>query len=1444
MSCLAAGAALFLLLRLMIVAEALPAGLPSAPPPTVQLDGNSDGLVDVIILMERAADFSTQARMADVEERRGAIIAQLKAVAEESQTSVLTELHELEKTGRVRHVRSFWIINGVAAAIEPALIPELAALPGVANVVLDARHEAFGDPVNFTANAPDANLYEFAGWSAPPSTGPGQAAHWSIDAIGAPAVWNLLGIDGQGITVAIVDTGVDWQHPALRHNYRGGRGESAVHDGHWYSTVYPTQTVPVDYHGHGTHVAGTAVGHKGIGVAPGADWIAVAIADEHGRIRDSDVHAAFEWLLAPGGDPALAPDVVNNSWGASGNYTAFLDDVRVLEAAGIVAVFAAGNNGPAAGSINAPASYPGAISVAAEDATGAVAWFSSRGPSPLTTEPKPLLSAPGAQILSAYPDNRYALMNGTSMATPHVTGIVAMMLSAEPRLTPNDVQSRLVAAAGHPVHDPDRGWGVVDAYAAIAPLAPAGVVAGHVASASGAIVGATITVTTPAGQEVRLHTDAQGRFEAAALSGSYRLQAEAFGYFSSPPLQIDVTAGHVVARDIQLEPLPAGTLSLQLVHAETGEHLEGDLLILTPAGRKAPDPVWQADGRYAAALPAGSYLIEARVPGFRLAITDVTIAADQTTIINLVQEPGPRLLLIDSGSWQYRSQADYYEQALADNGYFADRWPITNPFTPLPSLQHLAAYDALLWSAPYDSPGYLGANDVITDYLGLGGRLLITGQNVGNYDGADGAMALWWSRHLEADWLADASPDDPLNGAPNTPFAALHLTLNGTDSAGNQTAPDRTAPRAGSLTEPVLIYPDGSAAALMSRRCEPFRLLYFGFGLEGVTGRAQRAALMQASLDALLGPDDPPAALWQPSQVVDFAPSGEELAYTTTLRNLNPVLTTTFAIEAEGGWWPRAILSPTLTIPPCGAANTVLTLQVPPGLPPNESHAITLSARAGTSAVDAYPAGLTFTHKTPGHVLIVDDDRFINAESTYKKTFDQLGIEYDVWETGWPLEQRGSPSAAFLAAYEVVVWFTGYDWFQPLTDEETEALTLYLEQGGRLFLSSQDFLFRHYDSPLTGDYLGVASYQESITPTLVYFDEQLGFSPPLVQGQSLNYGAYQNFSDGLAPTAEARPLVWHNQGAAAGLLNSGMGASGRPWRAVFWALPFETLPSEQHEEAMSTVLGSLSDLGDSNLTVDRRSGPENELRVYKLSVTNQGSETRRVWVTNTLPISLTLHRADDRLNYNRAKHQLVWSGMVAPGEEITLAYTAALSSINGHSRRIDNNAVIAYAPLRAIDSIAPFDHLQITRTATTWIDAPDLTGSTLSAHLAGYMAPSPEGPVAAQLITYTLVMRNNSEIATSPISATLAMPQSLAGIEETLTATQGLLRLEAWRAVWQGSILAGDTVTVSVTLTRTAEAAGNLPAVAYLSDGETTTTLHPVFFNPLPNRMYLPVLGK
>jgi subtilisin family serine protease len=251
---------------------------------------------------------------------------------------------------------------------------------------------------------------------------------------------------GVGSVVGSFDTGVDMDHPDLAPRYRGNHSIS------WFDP-YGEHASPFDPNGHGTHTTGTAVGGdasgSNIGVAPGAQWIAAKAWDDQGVGLASAFHEIFEWFLAPGGDPANAPDVVNASWGffESGCIPEFQADIQALRAAGIFPAFAAGNDGPDPGSVHSPGADPESFAVGATDFFDDIAFFSARGPSPCGGIIKPELSAPGVSILSTLPGGDYLAADGTSMATPHVTGAVAVLRSINPALTVDELEAALTLGA-------------------------------------------------------------------------------------------------------------------------------------------------------------------------------------------------------------------------------------------------------------------------------------------------------------------------------------------------------------------------------------------------------------------------------------------------------------------------------------------------------------------------------------------------------------------------------------------------------------------------------------------------------------------------------------------------------------------------------------------------------------------------------------------------------------------------------------------------------------------------------------------------------------------------------------------------------------------------------------------------------------------------------------
>ncbi len=316
---------------------------------------------------------------------------------------------------------------------------------------------------------------------------------WGIGMIGAPRVWSELGVTGEGIVIGQSDSGVDASHSALTGTYRGN---DSGDDYNWFDPWFG-KVAPYDINGHGTHTLGTALGQDGIGVAPGASWFACAnLVRAFGST--SLYLDCMQFMLAPhpaGGDPLhdgrpdLAADISTNSWGCPPSIEGCDQDTlwqaaAVLRQAGIFFVAAAGNEGPGCDSLETPpGNYDIVFSVGAINAAGDLAEFSSRGPDTQSpdTSSSPELLAPGVDVLSAWPGEQWEFAPGTSMATPHVAGVAALMWSANPNLRGDiDATERILIetakpylgqedGCGLPDEDPDSGagYGIVDAFAAV-----------------------------------------------------------------------------------------------------------------------------------------------------------------------------------------------------------------------------------------------------------------------------------------------------------------------------------------------------------------------------------------------------------------------------------------------------------------------------------------------------------------------------------------------------------------------------------------------------------------------------------------------------------------------------------------------------------------------------------------------------------------------------------------------------------------------------------------------------------------------------------------------------------------------------------------------------------------------------------------------------------------
>lgn len=425
------------------------------------------------------------------EEKANYVYRLLKAHSEQSQAEVREFL-------RLRQIpfKPFLVVNAIATKLTMEEAVELAKTPNVGRIL----YEHAIRPAKTEVAAENVNT----------------VSPWGINHIHSPYAWGL-GFRGQNVVIGGQDTGYDWQHEALKSNYRGWDGVASNHNYSWHDAIHTLDTnltgtnpcgldlrYPCDDGSHGTHTMGTMVGHNSadtIGVAPDAKWIGCRNM-ERGWGKPSTYIECFEWFLAPtdtlnqNPDPSKAPHVINNSWYCSQaegcnptNWMLMETAVNNLRASGVVVVVSAGNSGPRCSSLSeVPAIFEGSFSVGAVAANDTLAQFSSRGPivADGSGRIKPDVSAPGVAVYSSIPGNNYALNSGTSMAGPHVAGVVAILISARPHLSGDvDAIENIIRQSARRRHDGDScnvqanvfpnttyGWGVVDIQAMLQSLPP------------------------------------------------------------------------------------------------------------------------------------------------------------------------------------------------------------------------------------------------------------------------------------------------------------------------------------------------------------------------------------------------------------------------------------------------------------------------------------------------------------------------------------------------------------------------------------------------------------------------------------------------------------------------------------------------------------------------------------------------------------------------------------------------------------------------------------------------------------------------------------------------------------------------------------------------------------------------------------------------------------
>ncbi len=587
---------------------------------------DQSGGTDFFVWMVDQADLSPAARLATKAAKGRYVYAALRETADRSQASLRAYLDQHGVSYQSSYITDAILVHGG----DLTLALSLAARPDVARITAD-------HPVKLPAPEPVSN-------------GPAQVTtvEPNLTFIRADQAW-ALGITGQGSVLAAIDTGIQWNHPALIDHYRGWNGMTADHNYNWWDATGQYPSAPADGNGHGTMVTGVMVGDDGasnqIGVAPGAKMIHCKAISDFGGGTEADFLECFQWILAPwdlaGGNPRpdLAPDALNNSWGGAGGYTGYETSINALQAAGILVEAASGGEGPGCGSVGSPGDYGQILTTGGVDQTGGVlpgvmSAFSARGPSildPLSYVPD--VVAPAIHIRSSYPANSYQVWDGTSLAGPHVTGLVGLIWSANPLLRGNieatvqiidDTAVPLTGqqgshCGGDYITGPNNDWGygTIDALAAVESamyFGNWGNVQGQVQEEGTQSALADVEIQAIGVQEWFIETNSLGLYSMRVPSGTYTMTATHDGYATEIITDVAVISGMVTTQDFGLFPLSV-TISGTVTDANTHQPLEATIEV--SGGLITETTSEGASGFYSFTLTSyRAYTLTAQSPGY------------------------------------------------------------------------------------------------------------------------------------------------------------------------------------------------------------------------------------------------------------------------------------------------------------------------------------------------------------------------------------------------------------------------------------------------------------------------------------------------------------------------------------------------------------------------------------------------------------------------------------------------------------------------------------------------------------------------------------------------------------------------------------------------------------------------------------------------------------
>lgn len=631
--------------------------------------------VSAIVILEspidiRALDDQLHDRKAGRVERYLAVVEAMHYNAEQTQPALRKEFDDAISAGWVKGYTAYWIENLFVIHATKGYLETLRGRADIRYVTENFRAELI-EPIRSEGKQDDnlrGNRNSLDSRTVPPG----------ITAVGAVRVVEELGITGQGVLVGNCDTGVDGNHPALSSRWRGNH---APWYHCWLDNLGTATTFPNDQHYHGTHVMGTITGmaisgsdSTWIGVAPRAEWIANnAINQGAGGDFDNDIIRTFQWFTNPDSNINTmddVPDVVQNSWGVNTDlgYVQCFDYWNTVilncEAAGVVVTWSAGNEGTSG--LRSPAIYSlnetQIFSVGALDATNysapyPIASFSSQGPTPCTpalpNNIKPEISAPGVGIYSAQPGGGYQNLSGTSMAGPHVAGVVALMREACPDCDPTTIKQAIINTAirtGYVTPPATEnnvfGNGMIDAYAAVLAVSDLGRIGGIVTDGTNPLAG--VRVANQSGSQYA-YTDAAGQYYLPLPSGTYTVEFSKFGYITGIQSGIVVVENDTTVVNRVLAAAPQGTVSGTVTDC-FGQPANGATVEILSA--PVSPAMTNGSGFYSITLPQGTYDMRASGSGCGAQVVNgVAIGASTTQNFTLPTDPRYSCSASDAGGY-------------------------------------------------------------------------------------------------------------------------------------------------------------------------------------------------------------------------------------------------------------------------------------------------------------------------------------------------------------------------------------------------------------------------------------------------------------------------------------------------------------------------------------------------------------------------------------------------------------------------------------------------------------------------------------------------------------------------------------------------------------------------------------------------------------------------